>query len=232
LSKTFGAMLIAVVVLACIGSALEARERPALTDSEDTPAAGSIEGTVTLRMPRPRRSASRYPGGLPATHQEQEVPAVAYVVGRVSGVSAGADDMRAVMSQRDTAFVPAAVVVPVGGTVDFPNADPFFHNVLSFSEAQRFDLGRYPEGESKEVTFDQPGVVKVYCEVHEFMRGAVIVTESPFHAVVGEDGGFRIDGVPAGTYTLAVWHVDLGTVEREVTVTNGGTATVEVELGS
>jgi hypothetical protein len=98
------------------------------------------------------------------------------------------------MTQRDTTFVPSVVAVRAGGTVDFPNGDPFFHNVFSYSSAQRFDLGRYPQGESKSVTFDEPGIVELFCEVHEFMRGAVVVTENPFHAVVAEDGRFPTIG--------------------------------------
>jgi len=72
--------------------------------------------------------------------------------------------------------MPAAMVVPVGTTVRFPNQDTFFHNVFSYSGPARFDLGRYPRGESKDVRFDEAGIVKVYCEVHEFMRAVVVVT--------------------------------------------------------
>ena len=127
-------------------------------------------------------------------------------------------------------FVPAAVVVPVGGSVTFPNGDPFFHNVFSYSSAQRFDLGRYPAGESKTVDFPDPGIVEVFCEVHEFMRGAILVAENPYHAIVGADGSFRMDGVPPGTYTIAFWHPDYRPVRQEVVVEEAGTAWVSVEL--
>jgi hypothetical protein len=128
-------------------------------------------------------------------------------------------------------FVPGVLVVQVGDTVGFPNFDPFFHNVFSYSSAARFDLGRYPEGESKTAVMTEPGIVKVYCEVHNSMRGVIIVTENRFHAVVGEDGRFRIDGVPAGTYTLVAWHVDRGETRQQVTVPEGGTARVTLRLG-
>jgi hypothetical protein len=134
------------------------------------------------------------------------------------------------MAQRDTAFVPAVVVVRAGGSVAFPNGDPFFHNVFSYSSAQRFDLGRYPQGESKSVSFPEPGIVEVFCEVHEFMRAAVLVTENPFHALVTADGTFRITGVPAGEHTIVFWHPDREPVERRVAITDGGTTRVEVEL--
>jgi hypothetical protein len=114
--------------------------------------------------------------------------------------------------------------------VAFPNRDPFFHNVFSYSGAARFDLGRYPEGESKSVTFREPGIVRVYCEVHDFMRAAVIVTENPYHARPDAEGRFRIPGVPPGTYTLVGWHADQGTVTEEVTVSEGGRVEVVLQM--
>ena len=194
--------------------------------------AGVIEGVVQLEpSPQPRRSAgaNRYPGGAIETRRPQELPTFAYLVGTVPGAE-GVSTVRPAMTQRDTTFVPSVVAVRAGGTVDFPNGDPFFHNVFSYSSAQRFDLGRYPQGESKSVTFDEPGIVELFCEVHEFMRGAVVVTENPFHAVVAEDGRFRITGVPAGEHTIAFWHPDHRPLEQRVVVTAGGTARVEVEL--
>lgn len=190
---------------------------------------GSLEGVVTLRLQPPRRSVGRYPGGPTATRAVQSIPAVVYVEG-AGGARARPPATPPVMAQRDTAFVPAALVVPVGTTVSFPNGDPFFHNVFSYSAASRFDLGRYPRGESREVTFDKPGVVKVYCEVHEFMRAVVVVTESAHHAVADAQGRFRIQAIPEGTYTFVVYHPDLEPVRRQVRVTAGATARLDVEL--
>ena len=192
--------------------------------------AGSIEGRVQLPSAAPRRTASRYPGAAPASRTAQEIPAVAYIQGAVAGAVAVAPANPA-LAQQDTAFSPNVLIVPVGTTIQFPNRDPFFHNVFSYSSNERFDLGRYPRGESKSVVFDQPGVVKVYCEVHESMRAAVVVTENPFHALVAADGTFTLVGVPAGVRSLVVWHVDLGEVKAEVSVPAGGTARVELTLG-
>jgi plastocyanin len=190
---------------------------------------GSIEGRVTFEAaPPPRRTANRYPGGAGGSHEVHAVPTIVYVVGPVQGgtSSGGAP----VMTQRDTAFVPAVVAVQAGGSVAFPNGDPFFHNVFSYSSAQRFDLGRYPQGESKSVAFAEPGIIEVFCEVHEFMRGAILVAENPFHAVVAPDGAFRISGVPPGEHTIAFWHPEHQAIERRVTVTAGVPVRVEVEL--
>lgn len=193
---------------------------------------GSVEGIVSVRRQPARRSAGRYPGAAPAAHSVQEVPAVVYILGRIGGdVGRTARSATEVLAQRDTAFAPAGLVVEVGTTVRFPNEDPFFHNVFSYSAPARFDLGRYPKGEAKEVTFDKPGVVKVYCEVHEFMRSVILVTENPFHAVVGPDGSYRIDGIPVGTYTVVIWHADQDPQEQEIRITAGGVTRVNAELG-
>lgn len=193
-------------------------------------ATGVVEGLVALKLPPPRRAVGRYPGGPAAIHAVQDVPAVVYVKGAVGGAGARPLPVPATMAQRDTAFVPAALVVPVGTTVSFPNGDSFFHNVFSYSSTSRFDLGRYPRGEARQVTFDRPGIVKVYCEVHETMRAVIVVTENPFHAVVDARGRFRIPSIPEGTYTFVVWHPDLEAVERSVRVTAGATTRLDVEL--
>lgn len=193
-------------------------------------ATGSLEGVVSLQ-PRPaRRSAARYPGAATNVHEVQRVAPVVFLEGPVAGVTVRPAARPPVMTQTDTAFVPSALAIPVGTTVSFPNGDPFFHNVFSYSAAARFDLGRYPRGDAKTVTFDKPGIVKVYCEVHEFMRAIIVVSENPFSAVVDAQGRFRVDGIPPGTYTFVAWHPDLDPVEREVRITAGATARFDVEL--
>jgi plastocyanin len=192
---------------------------------------GTISGTIILEPPPPpRRSANRYPDASARSHAVQVLPAVVYLKGAIAGAPPAGNGTNSQMMQRDTAFAPPVVAVQVGGTVVFPNEDSFFHNVFSYSSAKRFDLGRYPQGEAKEVVFDKAGIVQVFCEVHDFMRGAIIITENPYHAVVDENGDFSLDGVPAGEYTLVAWHPDHDELERTVTVTDGGNTRIEVEL--
>ena len=105
---------------------------------------GSIEGEVDLKIRRPRRSASRYSGGSSSAHVIQRIAPVAFIRGPVPGVPQTSSMLT--MEQSDTSFVPSLLVVGVGSTVLFPNGDPFFHNVFSYSSAKRFDLGRYPRG--------------------------------------------------------------------------------------
>lgn len=205
---------------------------PLLADAppEPAPVNGTIVGHVQL-SPRPaRRVAAHYPGAGGGSHVVGAVPVVAYLKGPVAGAPAGSPSQRPRLAQQDTSFRPSVLVVPVGARVDFPNQDPFFHNVFSYSSVKRFDLGRFPRGESRTVTFDRPGAVKVYCEIHQWMRAAVLVVENPFHTQVGADGGFRIPGVPPGRYTLAVWDVDRGERTTTVTVPASGSVQVNVRL--
>ncbi len=134
--------------------------------------------------------------------------------------------------QRDLQFSPSLTVVVVGTTVDFPNDDKVFHNVFSFSEAAKFDLGLYKSGTSKSVTFHRPGVISVYCNIHPEMISQIKVVDTVYYAVVGKDGMFRIDRVPPGNYPLVAWRAASPEVRQELSVAGGGTAMVKVELSA
>jgi len=108
------------------------------------------------------------------------------------------------MIQQNKTFVPFILPVQTGTTVDFPNLDPLYHNVFSYSRARRFDLGRYDEGKSKSVTFDEPGVVDVFCEIHDNMHAYILVLDSPWFARVAADGSYSLE-VPAGSYKVFAW---------------------------
>ncbi|OLD89041.1 MAG: hypothetical protein AUG85_03030 [Gemmatimonadetes bacterium 13_1_20CM_4_66_11] len=126
----------------------------------------------------------------------------------------------------DKTYAPHVVVVPAGSTVRFPNHDPFNHNVFSVSEPNSFDLGLYGRGEAKSHTFDHPGLVRVYCNVHPRMVAYVLVMENRYYTQPGNDGSFTIDNVPAGRYRLHVWHERIPSeVVKDVMAGAGGGAT-------
>jgi len=110
-----------------------------------------------------------------------------------------------VLDQRNFTFFPHVLAVRVGTTVDLPNNDRVFHNVFSFHDGKRFDLGLYPVGTSRQVRFDKPGVNRVFCNIHPNMAAYVKVVDSPYFAVSDRDGRFTISSVPQGTYTYHAW---------------------------
>ena len=125
------------------------------------------------------------------------------------------------LTQKNQMFEPRVLAIPVGTTVEFPNLDPVFHNVFSYSKTKRFDLGRYGKGKSKSVTFDRPGIVKVFCDVHSNMSAYIYVIDSPFIARPNAQGSFELD-VPVGKHKVTVWHPERGERTYDVTVTEQG----------
>ena len=115
------------------------------------------------------------------------------------------DTPRVVLDQRNLTFIPHVLVVRVGTTVDFPNNDRVFHNVFSFRDGKRFDLGMYPVGTMRRVLFDQPGLSRIFCNIHPNMAAYVLTVNSPYFARADDTGAFTIAGVPPGTYTYHAW---------------------------
>lgn len=107
--------------------------------------------------------------------------------------------------QKDKQFTPHLLVVPTGSSVEFPNADPFFHNVFSLFNGKRFDLGLYESGTSRSVKFDREGVSYIFCNIHPEMGAVVLSLSTPYYAISGADGTVTIHGVPSGSYRLNVW---------------------------
>jgi plastocyanin len=110
------------------------------------------------------------------------------------------------MVTRDKGFVPRVLAVPRGSRVRFPNDDPILHNVFSVSAGNAFDLGLYKKGPGKEKTFESPGLVRIYCNVHPGMVAYVLVVDTPYVTSPGEDGSFILTGLPKGAGKLTVWH--------------------------
>ena len=100
--------------------------------------------------------------------------------------------------QKDKMFTPHLLIVPTGSVVQFPNADPFFHNVFSLFNGQRFDLGLYEAGKTKAVTFSREGVSYIFCNIHSDMSAVVVSLSTPFYSIADAHGTFHIDGVPIG----------------------------------
>jgi len=125
--------------------------------------------------------------------------------------------------QKQKTFIPHIVAVPVGATVEFPNADPIFHNAFSNFSGQSFDVGLYPPGTSQKVRFARAGAVRVFCNIHSSMSAVIVVVPTSLIAISDKTGAFSIDGVDRGEYRLRVYHErsseeTLQKLERKVTV--------------
>jgi plastocyanin len=137
--------------------------------------------------------------------------------------TAAVTPMHAVLQQKDKTFAPHLLVVTRGSTVEFPNRDPWFHNVFSLFNGKRFDLGLYEAGTSKTVHFDREGVSYIFCNIHPEMSAVVVVLASPYFATPSKDGEFALASVPPGKYVLHVWNENalpatLQALAREVQV--------------
>ncbi len=129
------------------------------------------------------------------------------------------------MAQKDMAFLPMLLPVQTGTRVEFPNLDDMYHNIFSYSPAKRFDLGRYRSDERPvpSVLFYVPGLVVLRCDIHEHMRGLILVLASPYFVVTDDEGRYRLRGLPAGHHTLKVWLDSRTTLERPVDLQDGVT---------
>jgi plastocyanin len=126
--------------------------------------------------------------------------------------------------QKDKSFQPSLLVIPAGGQVEFPNQDPFFHNVFSLFDGKRFDLGLYESGTTQFVKFDKPGISFIFCNIHPQMSAVVIALNTPYYAISNWRGEIGISDVVPGRYQMHVFHPSvspeaLQAAEREITVT-------------
>jgi plastocyanin len=177
------------------------------------PGGGTVEGRVVLlRSGAPVPDASN---------------AVVWIEGARGGGPAPAEGQ---MKSEQKKFTPRVVLVRPNATVQFPNADSIYHNAFSVSGANRFDLGLYRSGASREKKFEEPGLVRVYCNIHPQMIGFVMVVDSGFAAVTGPDGAFRFEGVPHGALRVKAWHEEGGETQVPVTVGPGSDAPLTLRL--
>ena len=145
--------------------------------------------------------------------------------------------IRATLVQKNKAFSPHILVIPPGSVVQFPNRDPFFHNVFSLFEGKRFDLGLYESGSTRSVKFDRPGVSYIFCNIHPQMSAIVIALDTPYYSLTDKSGNIRISDVMPGQYFMQVWAEGLNTEDmqklfRRVTVSQDAVDVGKIEVPS
>ena len=128
--------------------------------------------------------------------------------------------------QRNLQFTPHVLAIRMGTTVDFPNEDRVFHNVFSFKDGKAFDLGIYPVGATKRVTFSVPGVTRLFCNIHPGMAAYIVTVDSPYFSATNNDGAFTIASVPIGTYKYHAWKPGRDVLTGSVTIQAGTTLEV------
>jgi plastocyanin len=194
---------------------------------------GAIAGRVELRRVA---SAERRPTvaelGTPsaALDVSDRMTSVVYLDSAPRGAFEQVETPRAIMDQRGERFVPHVLAITTGTIVDFPNSDRIYHNVFSLSKVRTFDLGRYAAGHTKPVRFDRAGVVRVFCDIHSHMNAFILVFSHPFYSLTDNDGRYRIDNVPPGTYNVIAWNEGISSDARPVVVPDGGVAELDFTL--
>ena len=194
---------------------------------------GTIRGRVEVRRSvagserRPLVAELSTPESVAARDALDRSRSVVYLESAPRGAFEQSEPGRAVLDQRNETFVPHVLAITTGTTVDFPNSDRIYHNVFSLSKTKRFDLGRYPVGHSKQVRFDQPGIVRVFCDIHSHMNAFILVFSHPFFAVTDGEGRYHIASVPPGNYTVIAWNEGVSSEPRPATVPDGGVAELD-----
>jgi plastocyanin len=195
---------------------------------------GRIEGLAVLsaKLASQHRRVRVYtePGGRSVAPPAAESPLENVIIYLEAPPGGTRPTAMPAMHQHEERFVPHVLPVLVGTTVEFPNDDPIFHSVFSLSSTKSFDLGRYPRGESKSVTFPRPGVVQVFCHIHADMSAVIMVLDNPFFTVPDSAGRFTLDDVPPGDYRLVAWHERIRPVTARVRVEAGRTSTLQVSV--
>jgi plastocyanin len=210
ISQKPGLVIASFVVLACSG----------------VPARGQ-NNDVTMRMVVQRQAAAKPEKSAKATTDASDI--VVWLEPLDPDAKHEAMDAspqkKFQLIQHNKTFQPHVLVVPVGSVVDFPNRDPFFHNVFSLFDGKRFDLGLYEAGATNSVRFDRLGVSFLFCNIHPEMSAVVVAVGTPYYGLSDRKGNLWIRNVPDGKYELHVWYErslpdDLKTLSRAVTVSS------------
>jgi plastocyanin len=188
--------------------------------------AGDIEGNVVIHRTLTKRkvtvAAGQYDRGASvhlgsAETEDRLAFERTHVVIYLEGQHAS-PPVTASIEQKERQFSPDVLVIPSGSSISFPNMDPIFHNVFSLSKPKTFDLGNYPKGQTRLVTFPKPGIVFVNCRLHPNMTATIVVTPNQWNTIAGSSGDFALHDVPPGKYTIVAWHKAAGFFREPVEV--------------
>lgn len=211
-----------------------AAETPAVSRSvrAESAATGRLKGKVQLTVGGGTASGATAYARRSIGPRAKALPEASNVVVSFLNLPAARRTVssRVEITQQGEQFVPHVVAIETGTAVEFPNLDPYFHNVFSLSRPATFDLGRYPSGDTRSRAFDKPGIVKVYCHLHSQMSALIRVFDHSWFTIPDSGGEFAIDDVPAGVHTLVVWHERIGERQETVTIRAGATTTVSFTL--
>ena len=198
------------------------------------PDTGRVVGRVRLtsKLPGKPLASTAYPRRSVGDHDAPSLPEIRNVVVYIKdAVYRGAlPARRAELRQEHETFIPHTVAISRGSSVDFPNGDPFFHNVFSLSRAANFNLGRYERGQSRAREFTKAGTVKVYCDIHSHMSATILVFDHPYFTIPALDGTFELPGLPAGQYSIVGWHERVGERIERVRVEAGKAASIDLTV--
>ncbi len=175
--------------------------------------------------------ATRYPGQVGEIAPPDPPVAVVYLEGQFPKDGADSSPTTNEVKQSGMQFRPALLPILVGSAVEFPNDDPFYHNVFSYSKTKRFDLGRYRKSDRPQPieVFDKPGVVKLYCEIHQHMRGIILVLDTPYFQTTDTNGFYRLHDLPAGSFFLKAWIDEKHIYEKPVELRPGQTLKMDFD---
>lgn len=204
---------------------------------QDVARTGAVTGVVSIPPAAPPAGPprlspySRRRYGAPAPSVAAFDPRDVVVFVATAPADGAPSHARVSVTQEELTIVPHVTTVAVGTEIVFPNDDDVFHNLFSLSDTKRFNLGRYPPGESRSVTFDRPGLVRVFCDIHSDMAAVILVLDHGRFTRPAADGSYRIDGVPPGPQTVVAWHETLAPDSAVVMVPEGAEVRADLGLG-
>ena len=229
MARVAGGLAALLIALLCApGLGLAASIKGKVVFAGPVPAQKKVDVTIDQYVCGTQKDA----GDLVLSPQNELRNAVVWLDNPPANAARPPQNAKIEMDQNGCVFIPRVLLVPAGGTVDFLNSDRLLHNIhatpklnVSFNRTQ-------PKSRTIPVTFAQPEIVRINCDLHSWMVGWVVVTAHPFYAITGADGQFAFDGLPPGQYKLQVWHERLGTVAANVTAGDQQAARVTVEMKS